>query len=312
MRRPLRHVPLVHAQRSRRAGIAWAATLLASSAALGLATAPAGAAAPPRGSVFGGTVTGDAPFALQLSADRRRLERALVHVKPRCQDGESIDWSGEIRFARKAPSQIVGADSVLAPNTLSRTGAISTKGLGVAGYGDQVGGITQTLKGKITGNRAKGTLQIKIALIEPVSGTQGTTCDTGVLRWTAKASRGQIFAGLTSDTRPVVLELSADRLRVAHLRVSWTAGCEGGGGWNVPDHLEGFPVSTLNKFGDTFSQGPFDMPDGGKTTFDYAVTGRIGRTTASGTYAVTVKMTDAAGAPTDTCRLPRLRWKAAS
>jgi hypothetical protein len=148
--------------------------------------------------------------------------------------------------------------------------------------------------------------------MEPVSGTQITTCDTGVLRWTAKASRGQVFAGLTSDTRPVVLELSADRLRVAHLRVSWSAACEGGGAFNVPDHLSGFPVSTLNKFGDTFSQGPFDMPDGGKVTYDYAVSGRIGRTAASGTYAVTLKLTDAAGAPSDTCTLPRLRWKAAS
>ena len=71
-------------------------------------------------------------------------------------------------------------------------------------------------------------------------------------------------------------------------------------------------MSTLNKFGDTFSQGPFDMPDGGKVTYDYAVSGRIGRTAASGTYAVTLKLTDAAGAPSDTCTLPRLRWKAAS
>jgi hypothetical protein len=285
---------------------------MALSAGLGAATAPAGAAAPARGTVFGGSSTGDVPFALELSKDRRKVERALVHVSPECQDGESLTWSGEIRFAPEAPDEVAGTDSVLAPDTLSRTGAISAKGAGVAGYGDRVGAITQTLRGKVTGNRAKGTLQIKITLIEPRSGTQVTTCDTGVVRWTAKAAPGQIFAGLTSAARPVVLELSADRLRVAHLRVSWSAACAGDGGWNLGDHLGGFPVSTRNRFADAFTAGPFPGADGGKATFDYAVTGQIGRTTASGTYAVTVQMTDAAGAPTDTCKLHRMRWKAAS
>jgi hypothetical protein len=93
------------------------------------------------------SLSGDQPFALELSADRRKLERVLVHVEPRCQDGSDRVWSGAIPFVAAPPGQVVGDDTILAPDRLSPMGRISASGFGIARYGEQMGGISQTLKG---------------------------------------------------------------------------------------------------------------------------------------------------------------------
>jgi hypothetical protein len=87
------------------------------------------------------------------------------------------------------------------------------------------------------------------------------------------------------------------------------APCEPDGQWVLGDHVGDFPVSTLEQFRSAFDSGPYGTGDGGRITYRYTVAGRLGRTSASGTYAVTVTQVDAAGATVSACTLPRTRWK---
>jgi hypothetical protein len=298
----------MHTGRLTRSALVLATIVLA---ALVAVPAVAGAAA---ATVYGGSSAGDVPFALQVSTDHKRLVRALVHVEATCSDGAPLLWSGPIQFVAKLPAQLGPSDSLLASNKLPKGGSFATRGRGVGDFGDAFGEVTQSLRGKISGNKATGTLRMKIRMIDVAKSEVTATCDTGVVRFSARASRGRVFAGVTADSRPVVLELSPDRRRVTHLRVSAVAAdCQPDGySWWVGDDLTDFPVGDSSSFGDVFDTGPFNDQDGTKTSVHYEISGIVGRTTASGTYAATVADSDASGAPSAMCTVPSTHWTATS
>lgn len=250
----------------------------------------AAAGAHPPAMVYGGTTLGNRPFALQVSADHRRLVRALVFVEPDCKGGGWVPWSGAIAFRGRR---------------LGPSGWVAATARGTQAYGDRVARVKQTLTGQISGSRASGTLRIRITFPDR------TTCDTGVLLWGARAAPGRVFAGLTADRRPVVLELSPDALRVEHLRIAWAAACgHDGSYWILGDDLLDFRLDAARRFRARF--GSVSPGAGSEAAYRYSVSGRIGRRDASGTLAVTVTATDATGAVTDSCSLPRMTWRATS
>jgi hypothetical protein len=75
------------------------------------------------------------------------------------------------------------------------------------------------------------------------------------------------------------------------------------------DALDDFPLSHSGRFGDTFTQR-YPTNDGGENRFDYRIAGKVGRTSASGTFHVVMTATDQDGAVTATCTSPQLRWAA--
>jgi hypothetical protein len=133
------------------------------------------------------------------------------------------------------------------------------------------------------------------------------TCRSGKLRWTAVSSPGTIFAGTTSDARPIVLQRSRDGRQVDALWVSYYAACqEGGGGFAIGEELLEFPLRS-GVFGDTWTY----EPDKAVSAL-YSLRGRVGAARASGTLRVVVTTKDETGAETDVCDTTELSWSARS
>jgi hypothetical protein len=168
------------------------------------------------------------------------------------------------------------------------------------------GAVTERLRGSVRNGRGRGTLSVTIVVTENATGAK-RTCRSGKLRWTAVSSPGTIFAGTTSDGRPIVLQRSRDGRQVDALWVSFYAACqEAGGGFAIAEELLDFPLRS-GVFGDQWTYEP------DKTISAlYSLRGRVGAARASGTLRVVVTTKDETGAVTDTCDTTELSWSARS
>jgi hypothetical protein len=273
------------------------------------ATAVAKRRPAPPPTIYGGSTSDDAPFGLQVSKDHRHLVRLLIHAVAACPSGDLAVVSASVPFAAKVP-KFTTANTIIG-NRLPPSGAFSLHGVAAKDYGARTWLVAEALRGRIHGRTAKGTFQLTVHVIDTTSGQDVETCHADTLRWTAKASRGRIFIGLTASRKPVVLALTPDRLQVADLWFGWTAACQPAGAVIVGDHLSRFSISPAGQFGGAFDAGPYGHPDGSSASFHYEVHGAVSRTSASGTLAATLTQTDATGATTATCALPAEQWKAA-
>jgi hypothetical protein len=117
------------------------------------------------------------------------------------------------------------------------------------------------------------------------------------------SSPGTIFAGTTSDSRPIVLQRSRDGRRVDALWVSFYAACqEAGGGFAIGEELLDFPLRS-GVFGDTWTAEPDRT-----ISALYSLRGRVGAVRASGTLRVVVTVKDEG----ETCDTSELSWNASS
>lgn len=267
-------------------------------------------APPAAGTVYGGNTGQDAPFGIRVKRGGAALSGLLLHFRAKCENGDGLTWSGPADFASFQPPTVDIGTNVFAPAKLSRTGSFKASGQGLSGFGEFGGFIKESIRGRIRGADARGTFEATIDLFGP-DGAKVTICRTGRLRWAARSAPARTFAGLTSDRRPVVVELARDGRSVEDFRLSWGAACQPSGGLALGDHLRGFRVSTSGRFGDAFTQ-EFTPEPGIKTTFAYVLAGDAGRTKASGTLQVKVTETDAAGATSATCDSTLLKWTASS
>jgi hypothetical protein len=268
------------------------------------------AAASLAASIYGGHTSQDAPVALRVSGDGRTLEQLLVHVHARCDDGNSGSWSGAASFAAFKPPTFQLGKSVFSPARVSRRGSFRATGVAADRFGDNFGIVTQTLRGSVRRGVARGTYSATIDITD-ANGAKITSCRSGSVRWEARSAPGRTYAGLTSDGRPVVVQRSRDGRRVDSLWVSWSAPCQGGGGFSIGEGLVRFPVSRRGSFGDAFSDD-LKLDVGGTRTFAYDLSGDVGASRASGTFRVQVADKDPAGATTDTCDTTLLSWSARS
>lgn len=267
-------------------------------------------APPAAGTVYGGSTGQDAPFGIRVKRGGAALSQLLLHFRAKCENGNGLTWSGPADFASFQPPTVDLGDNVFAPAKLSRTGRFKASGRGVAGFGEFGGLIMESIRGQVRGADARGTFEATVDLFGP-DGAKVTSCRTGRLRWAARSAPGRTFAGLTSDRRPVVVDLARDGRSVEDLRLSWGAPCQPTGGLALGDHLRGFRVSLSGRFGDTFTQ-EFTPEPGIKTSFAYVLAGDAGRTKASGTFQVKVTETDAGGATSAMCDSTLLQWSASS
>jgi len=257
--------------------------LAAASLAL-TAAAPAAASAP--ATIYGGTLADDAPFALRFAKDGRTLDSLLAHVRLTCDGGERRTLSGVDTFPR-----------VL----LSKRGALRADGTTTADFDDGTGAVTERLRGTVRKGRARGTLSTTMVLTDAATGAR-RSCRSGTLRWTAISSPGRVFAGTTSDGRPVVLRRSRDGSEVESLSVSYYAACGLGGGYAIGEELVDFPLRP-SAFGDSWTYEPDPS-----LSVQYTLRGRVGAARASGTLRVVVTDEQAQ----DTCDTTQLSWTARS
>jgi hypothetical protein len=261
---------------------------------------------------YGGSTSQDAPFALIVAKDHRRLSRLLLHADAPCSDGSHATESGPASI--EAPGGARGGGrNLFVGNRLPKSGSFRVKGSATEGYGGTMyGKLSETLAGKVKGNRAKGTFRMTVQVIDANTGAVQATCDTGALSWRASAVPGKVYAGLTGTGRPVVVALTADRSMVSDLRIGWDATCQPEGGFLIADHLGNFPVDTSGTFGHPFDAGPFAASDGSSIALHYTLAGRLTATRATGTFAATMTQTAPDGTVQATCDRPLQHWAAAS
>lgn len=287
-------------------------TRLAGAALLALAVlgppqaAAEAAGTPSRGSVFGGKTSQNAPFVLTLR--RGAVDRASLVADAKCVDGQWLRYFATLRFGGKTPS-IIGARRHYFPaNGIDKSGAFASDGVGFEEFGDESAAIIEKLKGRIkVGGGASGTYGATLNLFDQ-QGAKVTTCTTGTLRWTARSAKGRVFAGLTSQDQPVVVQLDSRRTKVTDLLIGWGAGCTPPGSYGLGEHLVDFPISR-GVYGDIFAD-EVSLDDGGRRSFNYSLKGRVGATKATGRLTVSVKDTDGAGTTTATCRTGTITWSA--
>ena len=293
-----------------------------------VACAPASAAAPlhlvnrarpaaastatPALTTYGGSTSQDAPFALIVSKDHRRLTRLLLHADAPCSDGSGATESGQASIEPPGGPR-GGGRNLFVGDRLPRSGSFRIKGSAMEGYGGTIyGKLSETLAGRVKGNRAKGTFRMTVQVIDANTGAVQATCDTGPLSWHTAAVPGKVYAGLTGGGRPVVVALTPDRGMVSDLRIGWDATCQPEGGFLVADHLGNFLVDTAGTFGHPFDAGPFAGPDGSSIALHYALAGRLTATRATGTFAATMTQTAADGTVQTTCDRSLEHWSAVS
>jgi hypothetical protein len=261
---------------------------------------------------YGGSTSQDAPFALIVSKDHRRLARLLLHADAPCSDGSHATESGPASIAAAGAARSSGRNQFVG-DRLPRSGSFRVKGSALEGYGGTLyGKLSETLAGKVKGNRAKGTFRMIIQVVDMNTGAVQATCDTGALTWRSAAVPGKVYAGLTGGGRPVVVALTPDRSMVSDLRIGWDATCQPEGGFLVADHLGNFPVDTSGTFGHPFEAGPFAGAEGSSIALHYMLAGRLTATRATGTFAVRLTQTAADGTTQATCDRPLQHWSATS
>ena len=261
---------------------------------------------------YGGSTSQDSPFALIVSKDHTRLARLLVHADARCSDGSSATESGAA--AMEPPGGPRGdGRNLFVGNRLPAGGRFRAKGTALESYGGtEYGQLSETVAGRVRGNRAKGTFRMTVRVVDANTGAVVATCDSGALTWRSAAVPGKVYAGLTGGLRPVVVELSPDRSTVSDFRIGWDATCRPDGSFLVGDHLGGFPVDTSGHFGRPFDAGPYAAADGSSISLHYALAGRLTATRATGTFGVTATQTGPDGTVQSTCDRSLQHWSATS
>lgn len=292
----------------RRSSVLPVSALLALTVALMVPVAPAGAAKKPRFRVlYGGNTSQHDPFVLKLAKNAKTVDRASIMAEGTCSDGSPIRFGVTLRFEVDTPAASPGGVHIVAGDRVSRSGSFSASGSGVDGFGTATGAMTHAIKGKVRRNgSAAGTYQATIVLHDDATGAEVATCDTGLVRWTGRSSRGRVYAGATSQGWPMVVEVDKARDNVEDVWFGWDAPCTPSGGVLIGDVVSEFPIRD-GKFGDSFPY-TVDLDNGEKLTLDYVIDGRLSRAKASGSVSVKLTSRNPAGAVTSTCDSGAVSW----
>ncbi len=243
-----------------------------------------------RGVTYGGSTSARDPIMVKLSRDGSRVTQLSQQFEAKCTSGTSYPLV-------LGPAASIRIDSHgRFRSSLSRT---SDLGTGIAAH------VTATVIGKVNGPRLSGTSTLHVNVVD-AAGAGIDTCDRAVT-FTAVASRGKVFAGVTSQKRPVVIELAASARSVHHFHIGWRAPCTPDGTFSYGDTLTNFTI-VKGRFGDDFTQY-FTNPV--RQAVAYSLHGTIAGHTAKGAFRLTIASRDANGATT-TCTTGPLSYRASS
>lgn len=158
--------------------------------------------------------------------------------------------------------------------------------------------------------RWQSSASVAIAALAAVA-----VCGVGHATATAAAG-GVVFGGLSSQDRPILVEVTPRRARVSRVVWDWESKtCERGPAGTPDTSLlkrasdrtgpQRFPISRLGRWSGRYTAGPFSESTTGATeTYSYRLTGRFldRGTRMAGTIRVTYTETAANGAVIRTCR----------
>jgi hypothetical protein len=281
--------------------------LIAAGAAV-VATSAAAPTAFAADAVFGGRTSQGDPIVLRADPKTSQLRSLAVSWRADCGDGMGFPGFGLLTPAAPAPGFSPGANELVM--TRNAKGTFRGTQLRATDLGGARAAITVEASGKLKPASAGGTLHAVVKIMDPATAETVASCETR-LRWTALRRPGIVYGGLTSQDEPIVLRLNAARKRVNDVILAWHAPCTPSDGFlRLPEHFGNFPI-TGGRFGTPFeAETPID--GGGKSLWQYRISGRVTQAKASGALQAKVSDTDAAGAATDSCDSGGLTWKAAS
>jgi hypothetical protein len=248
------------------------------------------------GAIYGGQTTQGAPFVLQLSRDGKRVAKQLMDIQADCTSGSPLSGPASLTPVRPR---------------VGLTGGFKGRALFSLDAGTATRIVTIDMTGKLGARRGSGTARVHVDVVDKQTGAKTDSCDTGTIRWRAASAKGQVYGGSTSQSEPVVVQVSRDLRRVSSLRIEWAAPCSPQGEFDVSDLLSNFRLSASRAFGDVFSMtGPGES--GSQNKVDYLVNGKLGKSQAHGRFQARVTVTDASGATTATCDSGVVSWQVIS
>ncbi len=275
------------------AGVLSGPALAAASAGRSSSDSTATAVTPVRGVTYGGSTSSKDPIMVTLSRNGSRVTQLSTQLRAKCASGGS---DGILVGPR--------ANYAIGPGGSFRGKEVATRDLG-GGYSAFQ---TVTLSGKVKGLQLSGSAKAHADIIDPTHAVTNT-CDRTVT-FKAVASKGRVFAGVTSQRRPIVVELAANGGSVHHFHIGWQASCRSAGKFSWGDTLIGFPI-VRGRFGDAFSQ-KYSTPSGGTFVNSYSLRGGISGPRVAGTFRWQETDSDATGATTDTCDTGPLSYRTSS
>ncbi|WP_157591996.1 hypothetical protein [Solirubrobacter soli] len=283
-------------------------SLLSLAAAVSGTAAALVSAAPALGAdaIYGGPTRSGAPIVVKADSKAQRLKSVTLYWSAKCGDGSFFDGGGQLTPAVPVEGFAPGRRELAVSRNAK--GRFEGQQMYALDGGANIAVIQVKVAGKLAAKRASGTLSAIIKIADKATSAEVTSCqfDTS---WVATRKPGTIFAGTTSQDRPIVLNTSTTV--VNDVITAWSAPCGGDAGYfSGPDHWGGFKIKSTGSFGNPFSNDATD-PDGTKVHWDYAVAGKVRRADAKGTLQVKVTTTDPAGAVTS-CDSGNVTWKAAT
>jgi hypothetical protein len=164
-----------------------------------------------------------------------------------------------------------------------------------------------SLQGRVGSRVAKGVYREVITVLD-ASGNAIDTCDSGRTPFSARRGR-RVYGGSTGPGDTLGLYLSRDRQRVRNFSIMWSANCEPGSG--VLDRALEHSAIRIRGGGRISKSGPiaFSTPNGTRYTGRFALSGKVRRRGASGTYRATVDGITASGVRF-ACDTGRFKWSA--
>lgn len=259
----------------------------------GVAFAPSAAAAPKRGIRYGGSTSSQDPMVILLSKSGTKVTTVSVSIEAKCTSGQRMDVLATI------PTSLSVSKSGSFAGTGTSTG---TPGPGLTAH------AAMNVVGKVKGLKLTGTLKYH-ADITDAAGTAQQTCDQSATFKLASAP-AKVFAGVTSQGGPVVIELTNSKDQVHHFHIGWQSRCTPSGFFQVGDTLQNFPIIS-GKFGAAFDAN-YSEPGGEQETNHYVLKGKLKGTKSSGSMQVQTKELDASGATVMSCDSGVVSFKASS
>jgi hypothetical protein len=252
------------------------------------------AVTPARGVTYGGSTSSKDPIMITLSRDGSRVVQLSTQLRAKCVSGAHDSF-------------LVGPPA----NHAIRGGGFRGTRVRTFPVVNKIYSAVQTVtvSGKVKGLQLFGSVKVHSELTDAAHAVIDT-CDRTVT-FKVVASEGRVFAGMTSQGRPIVLELTADGASVRHFHIGWRASCRPSGiGFSWGDTLIAFPISR-GRFGDAFTRR-FSMPNGGTALESYALGGGFSGPRIGGTFRWRSTEMDATGATTDTCDTGRVAFRTSS
>jgi|1186.fasta_scaffold35843_3 hypothetical protein len=248
---------------------------------------------------YGGHTSAGEPIVLRRSG--RKVKTIVLQVHTPCDSGAFFPAATTIGGGGKSTAPAITG------GRLSRKGDFTATASGTADLGSETATVLLGVEGRLTAKHSSGAVIVDVTVKDNATGQQTDHCQTSE-SWSQTVPERRTFGGSTSEDTPVVIELNRTRTSVRTFWFGLFADCMPDGAINPSDAITNFRIRR-HRFGDSFSDEG-DDGSGGRLHVDYALKGKIGRSTASGTIEITAIDRDAQGNVTSNCPSGPVPWVA--